>query len=102
MMRHQNEDGSTSAPKLHRVIALEEREEQILVQTKGDGNTDPDPGEYILRDETLVAQWHVPRLGYWISFAATPQGWAMTAALPFVAVAALAIASIWRRKPATA
>jgi signal peptidase I len=102
LIRQQAQDGSTSAPKLHRVIALEKRDGQVLVQTKGDGNADPDPGEYVLREQTLVEQWHVSRLGYWISFAGTPQGWALVSALPFVTVAAIIIASIWRRKPAPA
>lgn len=102
LIRVRAEDGSSSAPKLHRVMAIENLDGQVVVRTKGDANADPDHEKYVLPQQTLVEQWHIPRLGYWFSFLVTPQGWLLAAALPFTAVAAIAVASIWRKKPVTA
>lgn len=102
LINEQAEDGSMLAPKLHRIVVMDERDGKVVVKTKGDGNSDVDPSETILGEHTLVSQWHMPRLGYWLSFMATPSGWLITAALPFTAVAALVIASIWRKKPVPA
>ena len=88
------------APKLHRIVAMESRDGDVVVQTKGDANESVDPSETILGEHTVVAQWHIPQVGYWLSFVRTPAGWLITAALPFTSAAAMVIASIWRKKPA--
>jgi signal peptidase I len=100
LIREQREDGTVATPKIHRVINLYLRGQSVAVQTKGDSNPDPDPTEYLLGEETLVVEGHVPRLGYWISFAATPLGWALSVAVPLTTTVLIGLISLWRRKPA--
>lgn len=102
LIREQRDDGTVAPPKIHRVIEKRLVDGAYTVRTKGDNNPEPDPNEYFLADKTLVSQTHIPRLGYWISFAATPLGWMLIVAVPFTSTALIGTLSIWRGKPKAA
>jgi signal peptidase len=82
-------------PMIHRVVALDEENGQVLVRTKGDVNRTADPNLYILPDRVMVPAHTLPYLGYVASFAMTPLGWVLLVILPALVLALLALRSIW-------
>jgi hypothetical protein len=80
---------------LHRVIDLHEESGHYLVETKGDSNASADPGDFVLPDEVLVASIYLPKFGYVIKWAHTPQGWFALQAFPAALAAAWIIVPLW-------
>lgn len=95
LAREEAETG-TATPKLHRVIKIDTIDGERVVTLKGDANATADPGEFKLPPRVLVSEFHVPYAGYLLAMLGSPLGWMLAIALPFVALAFLAIATIWR------
>ncbi len=98
----QQESGrAAAAPVLHRVIALHDRDGQVVVRTKGDANADPDPTPYIMTADTVTPVLVVPYAGRALAFARTPVGWTTIVAIPATLLLWLQLKSIWfpRRRP---
>ena len=83
---------------LHRVIQKHQEGGHYLVQTKGDANLSPDPGDFVLPNKVLVASVHIPKLGYVISWGHTPRGWMFLQAVPATLLAAWMILQVWREE----
>ena len=80
---------------LHRVIQKHEEGDHFLVQTKGDANLSPDPGDFVLPNQVLVASVRVPKLGFLISWVHTPTGWLLLQGLPATLLAVWMILQLW-------
>jgi len=80
---------------LHRVIQKHEEGGHYLVQTKGDANPSPDPGDFVLPNKVFVASVGVPKLGFLIGWGHTPTGWVMLQGLPATLLAAWMILQLW-------
>lgn len=94
-------DSGSARPRIHRVVSLEEEGGQVLVQTKGDANSTPDPNIYILPDRVLTPAYTLPYLGFLVRFVATPLGWALVVALPGTLLCMITLRGIWgTRRPA--
>ena len=70
------------SPLMHRVVSVREEDGQRLFQTKGDANATPDPWEIGIEGHGSRVVYTVPYVGYLISFARTPLGWALLLFLP--------------------
>ena len=91
-------NGAKDTPRLHRVISLDQGTDGLItVQTKGDANGSPDPDPFLLSGDVLVYRYHLPRIGYWMSFVQTPVGWLLVVALPFTLAALSILVSVWLR-----
>jgi signal peptidase I len=82
-------------PVLHRIIEARDEGELRVVRTKGDANATPDPNEYILPDEVLVARYGVPYLGYLAVTVTSRLGWLLFVVLPASVLAAKTLLGIW-------
>jgi len=88
------EDG-TAAPKLHRIVSLEQDGDQVLVRTKGDANESEDPKLYVLPDRVLTPVYKIPYLGFFLGIIVTPIGWAVVVGIPAVILCVSTLRSIW-------
>ncbi len=102
IVQEESEDGR-ALPKIHRVVSLDEEGGQLLVRTKGDANSTPDPNVYILPDHVMTPAHTLPYLGYLVGFAVTPLGWMLLVAIPGTTLCLLTLRGIWSEgeKPAT-
>lgn len=91
--------GAAQRAKIHRVVSVEERDGQVVVQTKGDANASVDPGERVLEGRVAVHTYTIPYLGYGADFARTPLGWTLLVLLPAFALALLTLRDIWVEEP---
>jgi signal peptidase I len=88
-------NGVQARPKLHRVVAVEHENANILVSTKGDANDAPDPNLYVLPARVDVVAYSMPYLGYLVGFMLTPAGWVLAVGLPGALVCAFVLRRIW-------
>lgn len=101
VLRESTESGP-ARPRLHRVISLDEEGGDILVTTKGDANSTPDPGIIVLPDRVQTPAFTLPHAGYIVGFVRTPIGFALLAALPALVTALFIVRGIWAGGPAEA
>jgi signal peptidase len=82
----------------HRVVKVEHRDGQTLVQTKGDANSAPDPWTAELHGTTA---WRVrlvlPKLGWAVFWLRTPLTHDLTVILAPLLLALVGLLQIWRR-----
>lgn len=83
---------SMDAPVTHRVIGVSEQEGQLVFQTKGDGNEDPDA--YTVTGEQVIGRvWFtMPKIGYVVTFANSTRGFLVLVLAP---LALLALSEAW-------
>jgi signal peptidase len=84
-----------TAGKLHRIIELDRSGGDVLAWTQGDANATPDPQPYLIDGTVTAPRYHIPLLGYAMSFIITPAGWLLFALLPAAAVAASMLYRLW-------
>jgi len=84
-----------TAPKIHRVVTIEEQDDGFVVETKGDANGAPDPGYSVLNDRVAVHTYTVPYLGYAADFLRTPLGWSLFVLLPIGVLCLRTLRDIW-------
>ncbi len=84
-----------TAPKIHRVVTIEEQDGAFVVETKGDANRTPDPGYTVLNDRVAVRTYTVPYLGYAADFFRTPLGWTLFVLLPIGVLCLRTLRDIW-------
>jgi len=79
----------------HRVIEVKESS-QLLIQTKGDANEDPDP--YAVPPENVAGKvcLYLPLLGYMAHFFKAPMVLLFSVALPGLAIIVMEMRNIWR------
>jgi signal peptidase I len=84
----------------HRVVEVDRQGDVVLVRTKGDANTAPDPWVARITDDTVwTIRGAVPRAGQLIQSARSPAVRPIvTLALPGLAVGWLLV-GIWRKEP---
>lgn len=58
---------------MHRVVSAEPSGDHVALTLQGDANSTPDPEAYVV-DRVLAEKFHVPWLGYPVSWMATPGG----------------------------
>ena len=87
------------SPLMHRVVSVREEEGQRVFQTKGDANPTPDPTEVALQDTGSRVVYTVPYVGYLVSFAGTPLGWALLLFLPATYLGLTTLRRIWAGGP---
>jgi signal peptidase len=93
---NQEDASGMTRPKLHRVVSVQVRGEQTLVQTQGDANATPDPSLYALPSRVWTPARTLPYLGYLLGFLLTPVGWSLAVLLPATLISAGILHSIWR------
>jgi signal peptidase I len=84
-------------PKAHRVTRVDTLDDQrVVLQTKGDANSAPDPDVIVLAesDQVMKVHRHVPLAGYVVHFVRTPLGWALAVMLPAALICAATIRQI--------
>jgi signal peptidase I len=89
-------------PVLHRVVEARDEGELRVVRTQGDANATPDPNEYIVPDDVLVASYGVPYLGYLAVLVTSRIGWLLLVMLPASVLAARTLLGIWSEPTAAA
>lgn len=94
LIRQQDGD-SAAAPKLHRIVSLQQDGPQLLARTRGDANAAPDPDLYILPSRVHVPVTDVPYLGFLVRSLRTPLGWLAFIALPAILIGAVTVRGIW-------
>lgn len=77
---------SKSLPTTHRIISEQLQAGQLVYQTKGDANEDPDPVFTSPRNIVGRALFSVPYLGYVLDFARKPLGFVLIVVIPALAV----------------
>jgi signal peptidase len=90
---------SNPSPLMHRVLSVREEDGQRLFQTKGDANATPDPWEVGIEGRGSRVVYTVPYVGYLISFARTPLGWALLLFLPATYLGLTTLRRIWAGGP---
>jgi signal peptidase I len=83
------------SPLMHRVVSVREEDGQRVFQTKGDANATLDPTEISLQDTGSRVVYTVPYVGYLVSFARTPLGWALLLLLPATYLGFITLRRIW-------
>jgi len=68
----------------HRVVEVVERDSQRQFRTKGDANEDPDPDLVASSQVVGRVAFHVPLIGYGVSFAGTTAGTVLLVIVPAV------------------
>lgn len=81
-----------AAPRMHRVIALHERDGATVVRTKGDANPTADVGRAILPTAVPTPALVIPRLGFVMAAVGSRGGLLLTAG---VAVAIVGLSLLW-------
>jgi len=70
----------------HRIVDVEDRDGERIFETQGDANDAPD-GEDVRQDEIVgKVLFHIPYLGYPVSYAQTPQGFLILIVIPSVII----------------
>jgi signal peptidase I len=87
----------TAATKIHRVIAIADRDGERVVQTQGDATGGPDPGFYALGSDTPRVVAVVPVLGFVVAFTMSPLGWLILTAAPLAWLLASFLWRVWAR-----
>ena len=79
----------------HRVISIIVTGDIREFKTQGDANDSPDP--YIVRSRDIfgVVKFHIPYLGYLITFIQTPLGFLITVGIPGLLIIGLEMKNIW-------
>jgi len=86
------ERASMDAPVTHRVIEVREQEGQLVFQTKGDGNEEPD-SYTVTGDQVIGTVWFtLPKVGYVVNFANTTRGFLVLVLVP---LGLLALSEAW-------
>jgi len=93
---------TASAAKVHRVVAIEQRDGQVVVQTRGDANDAPDPDPYVLPEHTARVVTVLPYAGYVVAFAMSPLGWLTLIAAPAAWLLFAFVKSVWTSEDAEA
>ncbi len=83
------------APKIHRVVSIEEQDGAFVVETKGDANEAADPGYSVLNDRVAMHTYTIPGLGYAADFFRTPLGWTLFVLLPISVLCLRTLRDIW-------
>lgn len=68
------EQTGATDPVTHRVVEVVERDGERRFRTQGDANEDPDPDLVAPAEVVGTVQFHVPLMGYVVSFAQTRVG----------------------------
>ncbi len=95
ILMQEQDPGGQAVPKLHRIITVETRDGQRVVETKGDANDSPDPLLYVLPDRVLTPAYHLPYLGFLVGFLKTPLGWVLLILMPCGLLLLDALRRIW-------
>ncbi|HMK11253.1 MAG TPA: signal peptidase I [Acidimicrobiales bacterium] len=93
---------TVGAAKVHRVAAIEQRDRQWVVQTRGDANDAPDPDPYVLPAHTARVVTVVPYAGYVVAFAMSPLGWLTLIAAPAAWLLFAFVKGVWVSEDAEA
>jgi signal peptidase len=103
ILLHRDAGGRRGLPVLHRVVWLEHRDGQVVVQTKGDANPTPDSTRSVLRGQTVTPVYVVPYVGYLIGYAQRPLGWTLLVLIPTAALGGRWLRALWASscQPAT-
>jgi signal peptidase len=89
-------NGQALAPVLHRVIKRQvDGAGQVVIRTKGDANTAPDPEPLALRGATVTPVLIVPHLGVALAALQTPVGWFGLVVFPILATMAVDLRRLW-------
>lgn len=91
-------DGQPVTPVLHRVIGLGMQDGNLLAETRGDANDEPDPDRYLLGERVVTMASMVPLVGYLLGFAKTPLGWTLLVLVPAGAVCAQMLRAMFGRQ----
>lgn len=96
ILAHLGVDGER-LPNAHRVIQVDRLDDRLVLQTKGDANSRPDPDLVVLAESDQVVKLlrHAPLAGHVVHFVQTPLGWALGVILPAALLCALTIGQIW-------
>lgn len=81
-------------PTTHRVIGVEQRNDGLVFQTKGDANDDPDPTAVPESNLLGAVLLTIPFIGYVIQFANTPLGFVVLVGVPLGVLAITEIRSL--------
>ena len=73
---------SQNAPVTHRVVGIETADGERSFQTKGDANEDPDPDRVPQSAVIGEVSFHVPLIGYVVTFAETDLGLVLLVVIP--------------------
>jgi len=84
---------------MHRVVSIREEDGQRFFHTKGDANAAPDPWEIGIQGHGSRVVYSVPYVGYFVSFAREPLGWALLLVLPLTYLGIGTLKRIWAEAP---
>ncbi len=76
----------TKAPTTHRIVDIRVQASEPIYTTKGDANNGPDQKEITKKEIIGKVLFHIPYLGYAVSFAKTKLGFALVIIIPALAV----------------
>jgi signal peptidase I len=94
LIQEQREDGP-AAPRMHRIVALQDEGGNTVVRTKGDANDAADPTPYVLPERVLTPAYRLPYLGFLLALVSTTAGWLLLIALPGAGLCLFTLRSIW-------
>lgn len=89
------QEGSPSL--LHRVVSVEQHQDDLVFRTKGDANPQLDPKPFVLHDHTYTPRLTLPFVGYVVGTARTPIGWLALVVGPGAVITGRAIRRVWRQ-----
>lgn len=81
------------SPTTHRVVGTEQRDGQVVFETKGDANEQPDPTPVPASSVIGTVVLTIPYIGYVIQFVNTPLGFGLLVVLP---LGALMVSEVWQ------
>jgi len=83
-------------PTSHRIIGFEERNGEVVFETKGDANEDADIG--LVAKENILGKvvLDLPYIGYILDFARQPLGFALLIGIPALIIILDEIENIWK------
>lgn len=83
--------GDATTPVTHRVVDVNEQEGGHSFVTRGDANEDPDPSP--VPESGVIGQvsFHIPLIGYVVSFASSPAGIVTLVVIPAVLLVVLEV-----------
>lgn len=79
-------DTKTQIPTTHRIVAITGEGANRTITTKGDANNAPDPSQTPISEIHGKVVFSVPYLGYVLSFARQPLGFALLVGVPALAI----------------
>lgn len=88
--------GEKAAPVTHRVVEVNAADGQRSFVTQGDANEDPDASAVPASAVVGTVGFHLPLLGYVVSFAGTQLGLLALVVVPAVVLVALELRDLWR------